>query len=185
MVTIGVLRHPHLVIFSGKIVFLAIGSPVHPSPGMPSNAGDMGRKGTAALILYPFSARLRDCRWGKTRSAKNLATWGCSLNSLIKRPKIGVPSLLGTNLSVGNMFAAKAFEKWEKVETLFTKLHRWKGINLNAKTKVRLLFVAPTLLVSKFTFFFKIFDSLQVCIKITVRTSSAHRNDTYHWACPL
>ena len=37
--------------FFGKKLFLAIGSPVHPSPGMPSNAGDMGRKGTAALIL--------------------------------------------------------------------------------------------------------------------------------------
>ena len=26
------------------------------APGIPSNAGDIGRNGTAALILYPFSA---------------------------------------------------------------------------------------------------------------------------------
>ena len=33
------------------------------APGIPSNAGDIGRNGTAALILYPFSGDGKMGRW--------------------------------------------------------------------------------------------------------------------------
>ena len=56
--------------------------------------------------------------------------------------------------TVGNMLPVVG------VVTSFGFNKHWKGISLNAKTRVR-LFVAPNLIVFKFTLF-EIFDSLQV-----------------------